>query len=435
MYNPAHAATLTRQPVVEGLIWSEHLYLIAVAVAAFLVVDPLVWDVNKIPELKHLPLLLTLPAFILNLSGRRLAQSNAKPVLPRAVAEAWPLALLALFIIAGATYLRVFDGVRETLLNVGLYMLFVFVAAAMMLASKAPEKLMRVYFAILILAALVMYAFLAANYGVAFVYHEEIFLVVPLAVYCALALKNPWLRIGGMLLFLSAGLLSAKNTGYLIGLLVFLYLGYGFWLPRLLRTNPLKRFSGYYLIFVILLILAAFVLFLLAFREAYLPSGNPQFRLWTYEQAWNRFMDSPIWGAAFAERPVEEFTLYKMTNTVLPTHSDIMDLLANGGIIAVGLWLYGLFLVARAGNRTLLTPTTYDHPWTPYAHTFAVLSLAGIIVYAFNPILMQPGISYLLWTNLGMLLGLSLRPEAIPAPVIERKRPLGRYEFKRLGEP
>jgi hypothetical protein len=37
------------------------------------------------------------------------------------------------------------------------------------------------------------------------------------------------------------------------------------------------------------------------------------------------------------------------------------------------------------------------------------MSFAGVFTYAFNPILLQPSISYLLWTNLGLLLGLSMR--------------------------
>jgi hypothetical protein len=434
MYKPAQTVSAYRQREGEGLMWSEYLYLIAVVVAAFNMVDPFQWGIYHIPEVKHLPLLFTLPAFVLTMSGRRLDELHSEPILPRVIGSAWPLGLLALFIIAGAAYARVFEGVGSTLLSTGLYMVFVIVSAAMVLASKAPEKLIRAYFAILLSAGLVMSAMLVVSFGVRQVYHNEIFLVIPLAVYCALALKNPWLRIGGMIFFLSMAVFSAKNTSYLIALLALLYLGYGFWLPRLLRTNPLKRFSGYYLIFVILLVIGVFVLFLLAYREAYLPTGNPEYRVHAYTQAWNRFVDSPLWGTAFAERAVEKFTLYEIASAggILPTHSDIMDLLAHGGLIAIGLWLYGLFLVARAGNRTLLTPTTYDHPWTPYAHTFAVLSLAGIIAYAFNPILTFPGSAYMLWTNLGFLLGLSLRPEAIPAPKVTPPRPLGRYEFKRL---
>ncbi|MGH9904200.1 MAG: hypothetical protein ACRD8U_01305 [Pyrinomonadaceae bacterium] len=428
MYNPAQATPAYRQSG-EGLMWSEYLYLIAVAVAAFYAAAPFTLGIYHITEVKHLPLLLTLPAFILTMSGRRLHELQPEPVLSKVIASAWPLALLALFIIAGAAYARVFDGIRETLLSIGLYMFFIFVSAAMVLASKAPGKLIRAYFGILLSAALVMSAILVAGVDD---YHEEIFLVIPLAVYCVLALKNPLLRIGGMIFFLSMALFSAKNTSYLVALVVLLYLGYGFWLPRLLRTNPLNRFSGYYLVFMILLVMGVLVLFLVAFREAYLPTGNLDFRIYYYTLAWNNFVDSPLWGSAFAARTVGKFTLYEITDVGLPTHSDIMDLLAHGGLIAIGLWLYGLFLVARLGNRTLLTPTTYDHPWTPCAHTFAVMSLAGIIAYAFNPVLTSPGNAYMLWTNLGFLLGLSLRPEAAPAPKSASPRPLGRYEFKRL---
>jgi len=32
-----------------------------------------------------------------------------------------------------------------------------------------------------------------------------------------------------------------------------------------------------------------------------------------------------------------------------------------------------------------------------------------VLTYAFNPILLQPALAYLLWTNVGLLVGLSLR--------------------------
>jgi hypothetical protein len=36
------------------------------------------------------------------------------------------------------------------------------------------------------------------------------------------------------------------------------------------------------------------------------------------------------------------------------------------------------------------------------------MSLASIVVYAFNPILLQPAKSFLMWGQLGMLLGIAL---------------------------
>ena len=45
------------------------------------------------------------------------------------------------------------------------------------------------------------------------------------------------------------------------------------------------------------------------------------------------------------------------------------------------------------------------------------MSLTGILVYAFNPILLQPVKALLLWAQLGMLLGIALhRGSTAPVP-------------------
>lgn len=427
MYNPAQVATAYRRTEGSTLIWSEYLYLIAVAVAMFIAVDPFDWKLNFRAEVKHLALLLTIPAVILTLAGRNLRQNTQGSVLAQVIKVAWPFAALALLIILGGTYTRLIQGVRETLLNVGLSMSFLFFAAAMVLTTKAPDAMLRAYFRILVAGALVMSAYLLVNYGTQQVYHVEIFLIVPLAVYCALVLKNQFLRLAGTAFFLATAVFSAKNTAYLVAILVVFYLGYGFVLPRLLQRSPLTRFSGYYSAFVVALMIAVVVAFLIGNRQTYLPSGNIDFRLYYYALAWNKFLDSPLWGSLFTGSSVAKFPLYEIASagSVLPTHSDVMDLLSFGGIMAIALWLYGLFLVARAGNRSLLNPTTYEHPWTPYAHTLAVLSLAAIISYSFNPILTLPGLSFFVWSNLGLLLGLSMRapkkPQAAsPQPAFTR---------------
>jgi hypothetical protein len=409
--NVTYVSSLYQRNAGDRLMWSEYIYLVGVGIAMFIVVDPFQWDLPNNKDVKYMGLALTLPAIVLSLVGHGLRERQRGSMLGQAVRGAWPLAVLALLIVMGSAYTRFMQGTRETVLAFGLSMLVLFFSAAMIVSTKAPDAMIRAYFRILIVGAIVMSLYLITFYGEEHVYHEEIFLIVPLAVYCVLALKNPLLRIAGTVFFLMMAVLSVKNTAYLTGLLVLLYLGYGFWLPRLLRKNPLSRFSGYYLIFVIFLLIAGAVLFLLTFRETYLPSGSVDFRLFYYERAWNRFLDSPIWGTMFTGSPVEKYPTHAIeaAGGILPTHSDVMDLLAFGGAIGIGLWLYGLLLVARAGNRTLLNPTTYEHRWAPYAHSLAVMSLAAIIAYSVNPILNQPALSYFVWSNLGVLLGLSLR--------------------------
>jgi O-antigen ligase len=152
-----------------------------------------------------------------------------------------------------------------------------------------------------------------------------------------------------------------------------------------------------------------------------LPTGNVDYRMETYGAAWQRFLDSPLWGTLFATEAVEKFTLYSIrgSRNTLPSHSDVMDLLANGGILAMALWIYALGRIARVVRANLLVSQQLDHGWAPYAHTLAVMSAAGVVTYAFNPILLQPPMAFLLWTNLGMLVGLALR--AADAPDAQRR--------------
>jgi hypothetical protein len=86
-----------------------------------------------------------------------------------------------------------------------------------------------------------------------------------------------------------------------------------------------------------------------------------------------------------------------------------MDLLANGGLLAMALWLVGYLRVIVFAYRRVLAPQFLHYPWAAQAHTFAVISLAAVATYAFNPILLQPELAFLVWTTLGFLVGLAAR--------------------------
>ena len=77
-------------------------------------------------------------------------------------------------------------------------------------------------------------------------------------------------------------------------------------------------------------------------------------------------------------------------------------------LLAVALWLLALARIARVVLANLLRPQRQDDPRVPYAHALIVMSAAGVVTYVFNPILLQPAMAYLLWTNLGLLVGLAL---------------------------
>lgn len=408
-------AALARLPARAGLLWTDYWYLLGVSIAALVVVDPLRWELASHTIAKHFALLVSVPAVVLALLGRAALPPAARPAahtrpVAQPLAVAWPLLLFALLAAGGGVYARFALGIASTFLNQGLYVAMLFGAAAMVLQTGAPLALLRGYFAILMTAALVMSALLVGYAGEREVYHEQIFLVIPAAALLFAGGAAAPARWAGAAFFVSMAWFSHKYTSYLIGALTVAYLAAFIWLPRLTGAGALGRLTAIYWGALALLgslgAAAAYTL-----RGDSLPSGNVEFRLHTYEAAWQRFLDSPLWGSWFAREAAEKFTLYEIgiARNVLPTHSDLLDLLANGGLLGFGLAAGGVCAILLSAWRSLLRPAPIGSRAAAYGHTLVLMSLAAILTCAFNPILLQPSLAALVWTNLGMLLGLSLR--------------------------
>lgn len=396
----------------QGLLWCEHLYLFAAAVAMIVAVDPFEWRLDAHPVVKHLALMIAAPAIAATLIGRALRSAFERtPHLYRALRAAWPLFVLALMIVGSSLYARFFLDIRSTFLNFGLYMLATFGAAAMVLQSKDVEGMVRAYFRLLVAGATVMGLSLIYHYGVRQVYHEEIFLVIPIAALFVARTRRGLTGWVAFAYFLSMAWFSHKYTSYIIGVLTVAYLALFVALPRMRSRPGLYRFAAAYGFFLAAFAAAAAAHYVALHSEVELPTGNPEYRLHTYALAWERFVESPLWGTFFTAEAVEKFTPFAIGIAAnrLPTHSDILDILANGGFVAALLWIAGLAAVFRVGYRSVLHPERVDEAMAQYAHTLALMSFAGVFTYAFNPILLQPPMAYLLWTNLGLLLGLGMR--------------------------
>lgn len=398
-----------------GVLWTGYWYLLGAAAAAVVVVGPPEWDLASYTVVKHAALLIALPALALTLLGSRFSAPFGRTGHGVRLAGAlWPLLALALLILAGSLYARFVQDIQNTFLNVGLYMLTTYCGAVMVAHSEDPEALVRAYFRILLAAAAVMSVFLIINFGVRQVYHEQIFLVIPMAALFFARVRSWFVRWAGCAFFLAMSVMSQKWTSYLIGALTVTYLAFLVVFPRLSPQSRLQRVMLIYWSCLVGVVCAAVMGYLAVRGAVDVPSGNVDYRMHTYLNAWDRFTESPWWGTLFAVEAVEKFTPFTVgvARNMLPTHSDVMDLLANGGVLAVLLWVYALARIARIAYMNLLQPELLDRSWAPYAHALAVMSLAGVVTYAFNPILLQPAMAYLLWTNIGMLVGLALRAAA-----------------------
>lgn len=403
------------------LVLTDYAFLTALALALLIAVDPLDMLLERIIYTKHLALLLALPALVLSVAGYRMQAAahagragfsrNGRLPMGEMLSVMAPLLALAAFIIGGGLVARFHFGIQNSFLVAGVYICIAPLSAAMVLYSRNPVQLMRRYFNCVTVAGVIVFCGLAVNYGVKQVYHELEYLFPALAVLAALGTGSMTARAGKMAFFILLAFLFKKNTGYLAALSVIGYLYIVVFWRRWADMHIVKRAAVINWTLIAIIALGALIGYLYLNRAAYLPSGSPEFRLLTYERAWLRFLESPWIGTWFAAPGSEEFTGFDtgVSDNILPTHSDILDMLANGGALAILLWGWALVRIGLHAAVRILSPDLRDHPLAPYAHTLAAMSIVGVITYAFNPIFLQPGKAFLLWANLGLLTGAALK--------------------------
>lgn len=432
---PFHAKPDSR----PRLSMSDYFLLGGLWLALFYVADPFMIRLDKIGLTKHIPLFLCLGGILLANIGHWLFPSKEQSVTGRprywaVLGAALPLVLLGSWIVFGSWYTREYGGTNNTFISVGLYMLVTVLVARVTMLSPARNTLIRAY----LLGATVVGAFMTIRMlplgWPKINYHELEAMIVPLAVYFALRPGNRHWKAFWTLFFLAAGLVFQKNTGFLVLALTLSYVWIVEWRFRFKESMGFKFWTMLWLIVLIIAGLAAYS-FLAYQRGEWMPSGNPQYRLLTYENAWNNFLESPIWGSSFTEPATKRFKGFQIlaADGILATHSDVLDLAAQGGLIALTLWVWLYLRIGRISLRNILRGRVQDDVHAA-AHTFACMSLGGIIVYAFNPILLQPAKALLHWSQIGLLLGLTLHFARLHAaqnplskPVLGRKLTLVPY--------
>lgn len=415
----------------DGLVMTDVFLVGALFMAAVWVLDPAQLGLDRLTGIKHLPLLALLCTLVLAATGRALfprAPAQEAAALPLLSARLWPFMLFGAAVIVASLYGRFAEGVENSFLNMGLFMAVAPVVAWLALTTSDPARLARWFFTVLICAAAVDGLLQWAHFGGGTYFHGTEFAVIPLAAYCWFAWKGAWLpRLAGALFFISLGPVEHKNTGYLLALGMAAYCGY--WSVRAryraARDGMARERQIGWAVFMggglLTLGLAIYAL-----RSLLLPDGNPQYRLHTYEKAFDKFLSSPVIGNAFSGPATERFDLFEVggsSSNILPTHSDPLDILANGGVVYALLFLYGVWRVLRlllgtlerAGDDARLRPLTAP------LHGCVAIFLSGIVVYCFNPVLTQPNGALVYWAATGLGVGLALRlRERLPAPLPRR---------------
>lgn len=414
------------------LVLSEWLVLTGLALAVLLSRLNYFTPLARFPGFAHMPGALLLAGFALTIVGglifrARLAalQSPCPPI-----HTLWPLMLLAAFILSGSIYQQYVDKGLHTFRIAGSYMLVAYMVARVVMVSANPGRLVMGYFVLLVVAAVptlaVMGYFFGSGKAKVGPFHELEFLVLPLTVFWIMrkrqvsvfATMSFWVSVACALIFL-------KNSAYLVALGMVLYAWLFHWRVNITSKTALSSQLALILGTLAVLSAAGTYLYLRTVTVDLVPHGSPEVRVKMYTLAWNRFLDSPVWGAAYMSPAVQLWEDWDtgIAGNLLVTHSDLMDLLASGGLIAATLWVMGHILLFRAVHRHILSRRNEIPPNViGLTHTLCCMVLLGIATYAFNPLWLNPTRALLIWTNLGLLAGMVAaysRP-AVAAPAKAR---------------
>ncbi len=386
---------------------TETLIVLATTFASFLLIDPFFGGALTKATIAKWPLLaLVFGSLVFHLVGRALTDPAR---LRRATGEVlrawWPLVLLASWVTLGSLFARFVEGIRESFLGLGLGMFCLPLMAVAVRSSRSPEVFLKALCGVYVVTVLGMLVVLLADLHV---FHEEIFVAVPLGAYFLVARPvRAWRFVLGLAL-IGACLFSFKNTTFLILLSVLAACGM-VWSQRLLRRrNRMGVVAAVYFLLPVLMVGAAVLFWVWWTNRAELPSGNVEYRTEMYGIAWRRFLDSPLWGTGFTESSVTYFELFRVATRVqnLPTHSDILDLLAHGGLIAIGLWALTVWRLlgmgAAAVGQLAAAPVGLAHRGWRWHFVLALVQLGALITYAVNPPLVNPTHAFWVWGSAGV---------------------------------
>jgi len=396
-------------PKSSSLEMTDYFFLFSIFLVLFWAVDPFRLSLDMLGGIKRLPtILLAMNVAFIGI-GRLLFNFQHKSgAFTRVVMDNKSLLAFASMIILGSLYAKFKSGIDETFLTMGIFIWMAPIAHWYTMNSRAPEKLLRG-----ILGVYAFWALVAAGLQFAFFRNIEIFhnrehLVLPtLAAICYFL---PWKfsRIVAVALILGLALAASKITGFILSIVILGYL-LGLSLYKRVRgqRDSLARLTALIAAIGVAVITVTAAVVAYMYFDKYMPSGNPEYRLHTYQMAFNKFKASPIWGVLFTKASVQlfdQFTVYAGTQS-LPTHSDPLDILANGGVIAAALWLGGILPRLKSAFFDVVV-VGRELSWSDELvhQAFFLIVLLALVVCMFNPIHNIPNLATANWLAFGCLL-------------------------------
>lgn len=400
---------VTKVKQFASLEMTDYFFLFSLFIMLFWAIDPFMAGLDNIGGVKRFPTILLLMNLAFIAVGRLMFRNRSTYVSFRdSLKEMRYLVAFAALVIGGSLYAREVKGVEETFLTMGVFTLMAPVTYWYTINSSVPMKLLRAILVVYTFWALVASGLQLGFFHVIEIFHNREHLVLP--VLGTLLYFLPW-KLGrwlGIAMVVLVSIATNKNTGYIItvfvcGYLVSLTFFRRWWTmkDRLLSTTWLLAFVAA----IASALLAVWVGY--TYFDDHMPSGNPEYRLYTYDIAWQRFLNSPIWGTLFSESAVVYFSKFEVavSTQYLPTHSDPLDIMAHGGMIAMILWLMAIVPVLwRAFSMASLQggKLAWADEWVH--QSFLLMAFTALFVCMFNPIYNVPNLATANWMVLGCVL-------------------------------
>jgi hypothetical protein len=370
--------------------------MIAAAIIGLLyAIDPgnAAWGANDVAILKYLPLeLAACAAAIFALAGARGAVH-------------WTVRctqlLFGYMAVGSLVTLAMGAPVEDSFIGRALGLIAVYPAFRMFSSIDETMRFARPYRrAIAASAAAITVMMIVWQAGIHFVdqphiFHEEVLIPAAAMLLAWISIADVPLRLFAVTLLLGGVLLTMKNTGFLAALACLSLLSVMLWRGEARSSRVTRIAVRALLVSVTALAAAAIVVVVLWFAEL-LPSGSPRVRLITYTLRLGQFVAAPLWGDGWIGTPLVSLS----PSFREPSHSDLLDIAAFGGVASLALFLAPLVAFARNARADLVVFAERRH-WL--GGFFIAVVFVFVIQMAFNPMWNQPGLVVQFWLAVGFL--------------------------------
>lgn len=220
-------------------------------------------------------------------------------------------------------------------------------------------------------------------------YHEEVGIITTTALLFS-NVRNLLIRWATMAFFIVAGVLTHKFTGYFCALITLLV-----WvLSSLSGNSKVKHYLKYALAIVVGLISMYSAINIALVADGSLPSGNLDARSIMYGIRLKEFADSPIVGSLYMGG-----ILINMPYGNVLSHSDVLDLIAGGGVMLSSLFMIPLAYILININEL------FSHGWKGKSKCLVLwltsMFLCLLFTMTFNPILHEPKLNIMFALSCG----------------------------------